>query len=354
MDLDRIFIIFISSLIFFYLLSKKFFFINESFIDKDFLKPQSFHRIPTPRIGGAIILIFSIIYLFFFEEKNKFFYSIILLGTLFFTIGFFDDFKFRLKPELRLLFMFLFSFLIIYFLEIKINYTRIKFLDDIINSNKITLTLFVCFCLLFITNGSNFIDGFNGLLAIQYIIILSILYLLIYKFNDFNYLKNYIFISIFISLAFLIFNFPSGKIFLGDGGAYFLGANLSLIIIEVNQFNIYTQFSPFFFACLLFYIFFEVFFSFFRKLFFKKKSPLIPDADHLHMLVFYFIDKKIDNLSKSNYLTAITINIIYFLLIVPLFVIYNNDKMCKIYFIFLLFFYFFFYLFIFKKKINQI
>ena len=351
MDLGKIIIIFILSIFFFYLIIKKNYFLHEIYLDKDYLKPQSFHKTPTLRIGGVIILILSIFYLFFFNEKNNFSYSIILLGTSFFLIGFFDDLKFKFRPEIRLLFMFLFSFLIIYLLEIKIYYLQFKFLEEIINYNKISQTLFICFCLLFIINGSNFIDGFNGLLAIQYLIILSFLYLLVYKIDNINYLKNYISFSILICFSFLIFNFPKGKIFLGDGGAYFLGTNLSLIIIEVNKLSLLTKSSPFLFACLLFYIFFEVFFSFFRKVFFKKKSPLHPDAEHLHMLLFYHINKKINNLSKSNYLTAAIVNIVYFLLVTPLFFIYDNGEICKIYFVFLLFFYLCFYFILSKKKI---
>jgi UDP-GlcNAc:undecaprenyl-phosphate GlcNAc-1-phosphate transferase len=349
MDLGKILIFFISCNFFFYFIVKKKYFFREIYLDKDFLKPQSFHRSPTPRIGGVIILIFSIFYLFFFKEKNNFFYSIILLGILFFIIGFLDDLKFKVKPQIRLLFMFLLSFVIIYLLEIKINYTQIKLLDDLINYNKISQTLFICFCLLFIINGSNFIDGFNGLLITHYLIILSVLFLLTYKFDDLNYLKNYILLSIFIGFSFLIFNFPNSKIFLGDGGAYFLGTNLSLISIEVNKLSLLTKFSPFLFACLLFYIFFEVFFSFFRKIFFKKNSPLQPDTEHLHMLLFYYINKKINNLSKSNYLTASVINIFYFILITPLFLIYDNGQMCKIYFAVLLFFYLSLYFFLSKK-----
>ena len=70
MDLGKIFIIFILSVLFFYLIINKNYFLHEIYLDKDFLKPQSFHKTPTSRIGGVIIIIFSIFYLFFFWRKK--------------------------------------------------------------------------------------------------------------------------------------------------------------------------------------------------------------------------------------------------------------------------------------------
>ena len=350
MALDNIFFFIILSIFANYILVKKNFFLYKLLLDKDFLKPQAFHNISTPRSGGIVILLITVLYLSFFENINNFSYSVILLGTLFFLIGFLDDFKINFKPELRLLFMFIISFFIIYLFEIKISYTQIKFLDNIINYNNVFSVLFVCFCILFIVNGSNFIDGFNGLLVIQYLIILTILYLLICKIGDLNYLKNFILLSLILGFVFLFFNFPKSRIFLGDGGAYFLGINLSLIIIEINKYQSKIGISPFLFACLLFYIFFEVFFSFFRKIFFKKNSPMKPDSEHLHMLLFIFINNKINNKIKSNYLTSIVVNLFYIFFISPLAFIYKNGAMCKIYFFSLLFFYLICYFFLSGKQ----
>ena len=205
MALDNIFFFIILGIFANYILVKKNFFLYKLLLDKDFLKPQAFHNISTPRSGGIVILLITVLYLSFFENINNFSYSVILLGTLFFLIGFLDDFKINFKPELRLLFMFIISFFIIYLFEIKISYTQIKFLDNIINYNNVFSVLFVCFCILFIVNGSNFIDGFNGLLVIQYLIILTILYLLICKIGDLNYLKNFILLSLILGFVFFIF-----------------------------------------------------------------------------------------------------------------------------------------------------
>jgi UDP-GlcNAc:undecaprenyl-phosphate GlcNAc-1-phosphate transferase len=351
MALDS-FLFFFAGVFIYYLLlklNKQTNFFKNRFNDSDFVKPQSFHLSSVPRFGGLVIILLSLFYLFFFQKFNIFSYSIISLGLLYSALGFFSDVKINIKPEIRLLFMFLIGFFIIYLLEIKVSYVQFEFLDNLIKSNKIFSSLFVCLCLIFVINGCNFIDGFNGLLIGQYLIILSILYLIIYKIGNIDYLVNFIFLSIIIGVSFLIFNFPFGKIFLGDSGSYFLGTILSLIVIEINKLNL--NISPFFFACLLFYIFFEVIFSFLRKTFIRRTSPLNPDRQHLHMLFFKFINQRINNLQKSNYLTGLLVNFLFFLIISPSILFYNNGFFCKIYFIILIFIYLITY-FLLSKKVK--
>ena len=206
--------------------------------------------------------------------------------------------------------------------------------------------IFICFCLVFICNGCNFIDGFNGLLIIHSIIILSILYFINYQNSNIDFVKYLIIFLLLSSVSVLFFNFPIAKIFLGDSGAYFIGIIISLLVIELSNINYII--SPFFFAGILFYIFFEVFFSFFRKTFLNV-SPLKPDNKHLHMLFFKWIFYKIKNRAKANYLTGIFINIIYFIMILPLLFNYKNMSFCKIYFFILINIYLLFY-FLLKEK----
>ena len=90
-------------------------------------------------------------------------------------------------------------------------------------SNHLFSSIFVLLCFLFVINGSNLIDGFNGLLAINLIIINLILVYI--NMNSQNLEFSILLISqIIILLSFLLFNFPNAKIFLGDSGAYTMGA----------------------------------------------------------------------------------------------------------------------------------
>ena len=284
----------------------------------------------------------------FFLPNFYFTYSVFFLCNLFFLLGFLSDINFSKKPELRFLAMFFFSLFMIYILNINILNTELTFLNKLIYSNKIFSYLFVCLCLLFIVNGCNFIDGFNGLLIIHSIIILSILYFVNFHNSNIEQLKYFIFFLIIICISLLPYNFPKAKIFLGDGGAYFLGSLISLIVIETSNLN--QNISPFFFASLLFYIFFEVFFSFFRKIFFNKSSPLKPDNEHLHMVFYRRIFFKIKNFEMANYLTGLLINIFYLFLIIPLLFNYKNGIFCKLYFLFLVIVYLFSYLFFMLRK----
>ena len=88
-------------------------------------------------------------------------------------------------------------------------------------------------CFLFVINGANLIDGFNGLLTINLIIINIILaYINIENGNlEFSIL---IISQIIILLSFLLFNFPSAKIFLVIAGLYLWEA---LSCIKYNNYK---------------------------------------------------------------------------------------------------------------------
>jgi UDP-N-acetylmuramyl pentapeptide phosphotransferase/UDP-N-acetylglucosamine-1-phosphate transferase len=316
--------------------------------DNEFYKPQAFHFKSTPRIGGFIIFIFLTTFLIMFYNKNIFSFQIIILGTFFFLLGFIGDLNINIKPEIRLFLMVVVSFFLIYFLDIRILNAQLSILNNLINSHKIISSIFVCLSLLFIINGCNFIDGFNGLLIIHSIIILGTLYFINSQNSNVDYIKYSILFSIIVCFSVLFFNFPKAKIFLGDGGAYFLGSTISLIVIELSNLN--KIISPFFFASILFYIFFEVFFSFFRKIFFLSSSPLKPDKKHLHMLLFKFIFSRVKKIEKANYLTGLFVNFFYFFLIFPLLFFYKDKIFCQIYFLILLIIYLFSYFYVNEKK----
>ena len=320
---------------------------NGILFDQDFLKPQAFHQYPVSRGGGmAGVISFNIFLVFYYLIYSKILFEYFFICNLMFLIGFFDDLKIKISPSRRLILMIIFLFVCIRFVPIEILNVDIPFLTTLLNNNTFS-SLFVLLCFLFVINGANLIDGFNGLLAINLIIINSILaYInLADGINEFSVL---IIGQIIILFSFLLFNFPSAKIFLGDSGSYFLGSLVALNVIITNNLN--PDYSSFFFCTLLFYLFFEVFFSFFRKIA-QKKSPIYPDDKHLHMLVF----KKVSFIfgkDKGNYISSLVINLGYLSFVLPAFVFAKDPLVSRYWFFSLIVIYLFIYLRLYRLTKN--
>ena len=308
-------------------------------LDKDFVKPQAFHKNAVPRVGGlASILaltIFIVTYSFLLDQSLI---DYLLISIAFFSLGFLDDIKVKIKPSSRLIIMIIVLLLSTNYFSINIENTHLNFLN-ILLKEKIFQVIFTVLCFLFIINGSNLIDGFNGLLGIHLITINLILLFINLIYGE-SQLAIIITGQLIVLASFVLFNFPKSKIFFGDSGSYLFGSLVALNVIKTNNLN--PEVSSFFFCILLFYLFFEVFFSFFRKLY-QKKSPLNPDQNHLHMLSFKFL-KKIGKFKDCNYINSLLINLTFIILIIPSIYFKNDGILCRYWFFFLLALYIFFYL----------
>ena len=323
------------------------FFFSGSLLDEDFLKPQAFHEKPTARIGGlAIILLFILFVVLYFFISGIFLKDYLTVTLSLFFLGFLDDLKIKINPNIRLLVMLIILLVCINIFSIQINRSGLEFLDYWLENNIFQI-FFVLLCFLFVINGANLIDGFNGLLAIHFLLINSI-FLLVNLVSQNETMIIVLFSQIVIVLSFLLFNFPKAKIFLGDSGSYLLGTLIVLNTLKTYELN--TSLSPFFFAGVLFYLFYEVFFSFIRKVILKI-SPLKPDGKHLHMLLYSWLlsAKKI---KKPNYLTSLLINLTYLSFQVPLFYFQNNGLISRYWFFLLIGLYtvIYFRLYSFSKK----
>ena len=264
---------------------------------------QSFsNRKNIPLTGGLFILIPIV---FFLNDLliNSFLVSIYL-------VGFFADKKILASPKKRFLIQCLLILLFVTVFDVKINSSRIELFDVILN-NKFFAIFFSTFCLLILINGSNFIDGLNGLLISSIIIILLILTRLNLIDNTIisDQSINLIMLILLLLLLLNIFN----VLMLGDSGAYSLGFFIGFLIISSHRSN--PDISPYFFISLIWYPCFENLFSILRKLN-REFSPLKPDSKHLHQLVLFFLTKKFDlKLILSNNLSSGIICFFNFLII---------------------------------------
>ena len=84
------------------------------------------------------------------------------------------------------------------------------------------LGLFSHYCAVGVVNAFNLIDGLNGLSSYVSVSTAVTLSIIAFRVGD---VQSTIFLILFTAsiLGFMVLNFPFGKIFLGDGGAYLLG-----------------------------------------------------------------------------------------------------------------------------------
>ena len=267
-------------------------------------------------LTGGLFIFFG--YLYFFNDKI---FSFILFSFLIFILGFFSDLKLIKSANKRFLLQIFLILSYSIFNDVQINDTRIIFLDNILQNNYINY-LFVTFCVLIIINGSNFIDGMNTLCVGYYLLISGIVFYL--QLNEALFIKDISMIYVFILLLFIFLLNLTNQLYLGDSGSYLLGFSFSVFLINIYEFNEYI--SPFFIVLLLWYPSYENLFSIIRKNIIKR-SPMYPDAKHIHQLIFFYINKK-NNLSifSSNTLTAQMINFYHLIIFFIGLNFINNSK----------------------------
>ncbi|PAF47865.1 hypothetical protein BKH46_02810 [Helicobacter sp. 12S02634-8] len=248
-------------------------------------KPQKFHSYPTPRAGGVgIFLSFGLVGL---SEGGGAMYFLLGLAIIFLS-GFLEDFSASLSPKTRLLMQLLGTCVSVLGMG-----AVITDLSPIVILPYALGVAFSLFGIIGVCNAINIIDGFNGLAGGICAMAFGAIGLGAYHIGD-GFVLFVALIGLGATLGFLCINFPKGKIFLGDGGAYVLGFVLAILLAVLTQKT--SELSAWFGLAVMIYPVWEVVFSIFRKKL-KKYSPMQPDKEHFHQLIYQKV--------HSNPLTAL-------------------------------------------------
>ena len=253
--------------------------------DTDMSKPQASHLRPAPRVGGLAILAGSLAGLLVLGPSNMtltWLWPVLFVAALpVFMAGLVEDITKDVGSLKRLLAAFI-SAAIAWWLLGGVSRVGVAWADWLLAFWPISL-LFTMIAVGGCTHALNIIDGINGLAGMVALLMAVSIALVALQVQDFP-----IFI-IAISLAaatlgFLAWYFPFGRVFLGDGGAYFLGFMLAELAVQLVVRN--PSVSPFYALAVLFYPVFETLFSIWRRKF-KRGVPVDqPDSLHLHQLIF--------------------------------------------------------------------
>lgn len=275
-----------------------YFFVIKSNILKNYLKNiehseyygvQKIHKKFTPRLGGVILYLSLITYnLTSYNQSGEFFNCLLISSLPLIILSLKEDIYHNVSPKKRL-FGILLSALIFFILYDDLKLPNIQFpLIDILLENYYLAILFFIFAILSVSNGFNIIDGSNGTCAFISLSQLISLSLISYYEGDTLILQCTLILGFYL-LVFLFFNYPFGKIFLGDSGAYFLGFSISIMTILLYGRN--NELPTWGAILILFYPIVEMIFSTIRKKIFEGTSPFKPDPHHLHLKIYFNLNK---------------------------------------------------------------
>ena len=266
---------------------------------------QKFHTSPTPRVGGIAIAVGVVAgYLFANAGSQTLLGPLILAGIPAFAFGLLEDVTKRVSVRTRLLATMGCGVLGWAITGYSITDANVPGLDWLLGFTAISV-LFTAFAVGGIANAINIVDGFNGLAAGTVIIILTAFGVMTTALGDYDLALVCLILGCAVA-GFLLVNWPLGKIFLGDGGAYFVGFSLAwLAVLILARHAEVSAWAP---MLVCGYPILEVGFSFVRKASREGHHPGQPDRVHLHMLLNRRVARKIyPGMSKTlqNGLTSL-------------------------------------------------
>lgn len=254
--------------------------------DHDVTSVQKYHARPVPRVGGVslVVAMFAICILVSIREsaEGPAILTLMAVAMPAFIGGLAEDISKRVRVLVRLGLAMVSGAAAFYFCGATLTRLDIIGVDWLLQFGAISL---VCTMVAIAgaANAINIIDGYNGLAAVISAMI----------FAGFAYVSYYLGDRLLLISAvgmigavvgFLVWNYPRGHIFLGDGGAYFIGFMIG--VISVLMIARHPNVSAWFPLLLCIYPVFETLFSIYRKKFLRGQSPGMPDGVHLHMLIY--------------------------------------------------------------------
>lgn len=250
--------------------------------------PQKFHVGPTPRIGGLAIAL-GLVTAYFYDRASSqdanviTQFSYLLVAAIpAFAGGLVEDLTKKVSVAKRLVLSIISAGIGAWLLGAVVNHLGIPPLDWLLQW-PVVAALLTLFSVGGVVNAVNIIDGFNGIVSGFAGFMLLAIAFVSFQLDD-VFLLNASLSMLGALLGFLFWNYPHGKIFLGDGGSYLIGfwlAELAVLIVARHP-----EVSPWFAALLLIHPVCETLFSVYRRKFLHGKSPWHPDGLHLHTLIF--------------------------------------------------------------------
>jgi UDP-N-acetylmuramyl pentapeptide phosphotransferase/UDP-N-acetylglucosamine-1-phosphate transferase len=243
---------------------------------------QAFHRHPTPRIGGVgiYLALLAASRLVPQPDARAILAVILISGAPALLVGLLEDVTKRIGVLVRLVVTIGSGGIASLLSGVSIAHIDVAAFDAILSFAPVAF-VFTAFAIGGLANALNIIDGFNGLASGTTTICLLSLATIAASAGDLPLvIASVVFAAAVVGFCFV--NFPWGKLFLGDGGAYFSGFTLAVLAVLLPMRN--AEVSPWASCVICGYPVMEVIYSVARRAR-GRQSASAPDRRHLHSLV---------------------------------------------------------------------
>jgi len=248
---------------------------------------QKVHSHWVPRLGGVPIfvsLVSSMLVLAWLTQSQvNTTLALIVCVLPAFGVGLVEDITQRAGVSIRLVLTMVSAALAWWLLDAKLIRLDIPYVDTLLATYSATAFILTLIAAAGIAHAVNIIDGYNGLSGFFVTVVLLSIGAVAWQVSD-AFVCSVAFLAAASTAGFLLWNFPGGRIFLGDSGAYLLGfliALLSILLVARNP-----QVSPWFPLLLVMHPVWETLFSMYRRSRRGLAEMGRPDALHLHSLFF--------------------------------------------------------------------
>ena len=272
-----------------------------SFGGEDSTEKHGISTVSATRLGGVAIVAYMSMHLGYQASVGLLLpplteAAIIATCLAYFLIGVYEDLSGLLSARIRFSLMLCLGLIIVCLApNLVLSPVGIGWVDFIVGTSSLGAIIFTALYIAFIPNAFNTADGANGLVAgtsaLAFVALISVAP------HD---LVPFLLAAVVGCLVFLVFNLISGRFFLGDGGAYFLGvlSGLSLVVVS-NQSDV----SVWWLLSLVFYPVADLIWSMARRLR-EGVSPLNPDNQHFHNLLFAWLNAGNQSPMRANNYTG--------------------------------------------------
>lgn len=263
--------------------------------------PQRIHAGEVPRLGGVAIFCgigigwsASVVSVEWFGDPSSLhlqweilLWLLVLMPTVFGGIA--DDLTQKVSVRYRLALTMLSGLLAVGWLGFSVPRLGFGFIDDwLVNFPWLGMAV-ALLAIGGLPHAFNIIDGCNGLAGVVALVICLALAHVALQLND-RALAALLVSTAAATGGFLVWNYPRGILFAGDGGAYLWGGFIALASIALVQRH--AEVSPWFPMLLLIYPVVETVFSIYRK-WARGSSPGMADGLHLHQLIYRRIVRRV-------------------------------------------------------------